>query len=67
MYYIKIKKNFVHQVGNQPRLYYNARSTNHQEGMVICIETGMESFWVTCRLVSCCHIVLGHAVAGDIS
>jgi len=21
----------VHQVGNQPRLYYDARSTNHQE------------------------------------
>jgi len=24
-------KNFVHQVGDQPRLYYDARSTNHQE------------------------------------
>jgi len=21
----------VHQVGNQPRLYYDARSTNHQD------------------------------------
>jgi hypothetical protein len=21
----------VHQVGNQPRLYYNAQSTNHQK------------------------------------
>ena len=31
MYYIKINKNFVHQVGNQPRLYYDARSTNHQD------------------------------------
>jgi hypothetical protein len=30
MYYIKINKNFVHQVGNQPRLYYDPRSTNHQ-------------------------------------
>jgi len=30
MYYLKINKNFVHQVGNQPKLYYDARSTNHQ-------------------------------------
>jgi len=32
-YYInKEIKNFVHQVGNQPRLYYDAaRSTNHQD------------------------------------
>ena len=26
-----INNNFVHQVGNQPRLYYDARSTNHQD------------------------------------
>ena len=32
MYYMYINKNFVHQVGDQPRLYYDAaRSTNHQE------------------------------------
>jgi hypothetical protein len=31
MYYMKINKNFVHQVGDQPRLYYDARSTNHQD------------------------------------
>jgi hypothetical protein len=30
MYYILINKNFVHQIGDQPRLYYNARSTTHQ-------------------------------------
>jgi len=24
------KMNFVHQAGDQPRLYYGARSTNHQ-------------------------------------
>jgi len=29
--YIKIIKNFVHQVGNEPRLYYDARSTDHQD------------------------------------
>ena len=23
--------NFVHQVGDQPKLYYDARSTNHQD------------------------------------
>jgi hypothetical protein len=35
MYYIYIKnKNFVHQVGNQPRLFYNARSTTHQDSAV---------------------------------
>jgi hypothetical protein len=28
--YRLINKNFVHQVGNQPRLYYDARSTNRQ-------------------------------------
>jgi len=27
--------NFVHQVGSQPRLYYDARSTNHQEKIVV--------------------------------
>jgi hypothetical protein len=26
-----MNKNFVHQVGDQPRLYYDARSTNHQD------------------------------------
>jgi len=26
-----MNKNFVHQVGNQPRLYYDARSANYQE------------------------------------
>jgi hypothetical protein len=30
MYYTQINKNFVHQVGNKLRLYYDARSTNHQ-------------------------------------
>ena len=28
---MSINKNFVHQAGDEPRLYYNARSTNHQE------------------------------------
>jgi len=31
MYYVEINRNFVHQVGDQPRLYYDARSTNHQD------------------------------------
>jgi len=31
MYYMEINKNFVHQVGDQTRLYYDARSTNHQD------------------------------------
>jgi hypothetical protein len=26
-----MNKNFVHQVGDQPRLYYDARSTKHQD------------------------------------
>jgi hypothetical protein len=45
MYYMLINKNFVHQVGDQPRLYYDARSTNHQEmqynsiGVYSCIST----------------------------
>ena len=26
-----MNKNFVHQVGDQPRLYYDARPTNHQD------------------------------------
>jgi len=28
---MEINKNFVHQVGDQTRLYYDARSTNHQD------------------------------------
>jgi hypothetical protein len=28
-------KNFVHQVGDQPRLHYDARSTNHQELLIV--------------------------------
>ena len=31
MYYTQINKNFVHQVGDQPRLYYDARSTIHKK------------------------------------
>jgi hypothetical protein len=31
MYYMQINKNFVHQVGDQPRLYYDVRSTNYQD------------------------------------
>jgi len=34
--------------------------------MVNFIENETESFWITCRLVACGHIVLGHLVAGDI-
>jgi len=26
-----MNKNFVHQVGDQPRLYYATRSANHQK------------------------------------
>jgi len=29
-----MNKNFVHQVGDQPRLYYDARSTNHQDSLL---------------------------------
>jgi len=29
----------VHQVGNQPRLYYDARSTNHQEQLTLLDNT----------------------------
>jgi hypothetical protein len=35
MYYIKINKNFVHQVGIQPKLYYDAQSTNHQDNISV--------------------------------
>jgi hypothetical protein len=28
---MQINKNFMHQVGDQPKLYYDARSTNHQD------------------------------------
>jgi hypothetical protein len=28
-------KNFVHQVGDQPRLHYDARSTNQQELLIV--------------------------------
>jgi len=34
MYYIEIKKNFVHQFGDQPRIYYDARSTSHQDFLI---------------------------------
>jgi hypothetical protein len=35
--------------------------------MVNFIEIGIGRFWITCRLVSCGHAVLGHSVTGDIS
>jgi len=35
MYYMQINKNFVHQVGDQPRLYYDARLTSHQDPIVV--------------------------------
>jgi hypothetical protein len=31
MYYMYTNKNFVHRVGDQPRLYYDALSTNHED------------------------------------
>jgi len=31
MHYMWINKNLLHQVGDKPRLYYDARSTNHQD------------------------------------
>jgi len=37
MYYIYINKNFVHQVGDQPMSYYDARSTNHQDLKTVSI------------------------------
>jgi hypothetical protein len=30
--------NFVHQVGDQPRLYYDARSTNHQVNFLFSLK-----------------------------
>jgi len=27
----------VHQVGDQPRLYYDARSANHQEKLIVIV------------------------------
>jgi len=29
----------VHKVGDQPRLYYDARSTNHQDGIDNFVDT----------------------------
>ena len=37
MYYMQINKNFVHQIENQPRSYYGARSTNYQDTHVLMI------------------------------
>jgi hypothetical protein len=31
MYYMRINKNFLHQAGDQPGLYYDARAINHQD------------------------------------
>jgi len=38
MYYMQINKNFMHQAGDEPRLYYEARSTNHQD-FIFILET----------------------------
>jgi hypothetical protein len=35
MYCMEINKNFVHQVGDQPRLYYDARLASHQDEVAI--------------------------------
>jgi len=38
----------VHQVGDQPRLYYDARSTNHQD---LCYGVAIVSRFVQNQLV----------------
>jgi hypothetical protein len=35
MFHMQINQNFVHQFGDQTRLYYDTRSTNHQELLVL--------------------------------
>jgi len=37
----------VHQVGNQPRLYYDARSTNHQDLFYFFITYILCTYWCT--------------------
>jgi hypothetical protein len=34
----------VHQVGNQPRLYYDSRSTNHQEKPSVFCQTNTHPY-----------------------
>jgi len=36
----------VHQVGDQPRLYYDARSTNHKDQTLCLLEQGIEDPWL---------------------
>jgi hypothetical protein len=49
MYHMQINKNFMHQVGDQPRLYYDARSTNHQDfsrcEYLIKVEASFITLW----------------------
>ena len=39
----------MHQVGNQPRLYYDARSTNHQDGN-LCSQAFVGARWMRCYI-----------------
>jgi hypothetical protein len=48
MYYIQINKNFVHHVGDQPRLYYDARSTNHQDFLYFIFPCHYHSISASC-------------------
>jgi len=43
---MQINKNFVQQVGDQPRLYYDARSISHQDLLTRCFGflTGTRDF-----------------------
>jgi hypothetical protein len=38
MYYMYINKNFVHQVGDQPRSYYDARSIINQVNFLFSLK-----------------------------
>jgi hypothetical protein len=49
---IYVNKYFVHQVGNQPRLYYDARSTNHQPKTLFVSVFRLGSAAVFCVSVS---------------
>jgi hypothetical protein len=53
MYYMEINKNFVHQVGDESRLYYDARSTNHKDVNLL-----LRHYYVWIRLLCSYYVVM---------
>jgi hypothetical protein len=57
MYYMRINKNFVYQVGDQPRLYYDVRCAVNQSPRavsIICVHVCCQAYYLNAAIHNLC-------------